>query len=129
MTLQVFSGKCCLCDVGIPIKSKATFGNNRNELHTGDIVIVWRGNYIGTDIECWNPTGLTVVVSDQYQSYSDGSVIEQLPHKPYVMGIANIGFEHPEWQIQLVKSHTDVIDGEHWKDFGFSYKLKKASEK
>lgn len=125
MKLQVFSGNCCLCDVGTCVNANATFGQNKGALHTGDIVIAWHGSYIDTDIECWNPTGLTVVVSEQYQSFTDGTIVSLAePHRHYVMGIADSGFNSPEWKIQLVKSHLDVIDGEHWKDFGFSYKLK-----
>lgn len=127
--LRVFSGNCCLCDVGIPVNAKSTWGDPV-EVHTGDIIIVWHGDYIGTDIETWYPTGgLSVVVSNDYQSFSDGSVeLIEGTHEPYPMGIKGCGFDHPEWRIQVVKKHSDVISVEHWPDFGFSYKHSDAAD-
>lgn len=121
--LKVFSGKCCLCDVGVDISQKDYMGES---LHTGDIVMVWHGEFIGTESECWYPSGgLTVVVSDQYQSFSNGSVVQKddAP-EPFVMGIKTCGFDDPEWQIHIVKKFRDVVDGEHWPAYGFSYKEK-----
>lgn len=124
--LQVFSGNCCKCDVGVEVGAKDYMGE---EIHTGDIVMVWHGEYIGTDIECWYPSGgLTIVVSDQYQTTSDGRSFVHIENEgkpiPFVMGIAGCGFDHPEWQIHTVKKFSDVIDGEHWPAYGFSYKAK-----
>lgn len=123
-TLKVFSGKCCLCDVGIPTGAKSTWGDPI-EIHTGDIVIIWRGSYIGTDFEEWVPSaGLTVVVSENYQSYNGGVEIEAIgPGTPYPMGIKSCGFNHPEWRVQVVKKYSDVVPGERWPNFGFSYQF------
>lgn len=118
--MKVFSGKCCLCDAGISVDAVDVSGK---KLYTGDIVLVYNGRYIGTDSEEWYPAGgLTCVVGNQYQSYTDGNV-EHLTDdfEPFVMGIKNCGFNHPEWQIHKVKSFEDVVSGEHWPDFGFSY--------
>lgn len=119
--MKVFSGNCCLCDVGMPVGAQDESGN---ELHTGDIVIINHGDYIGTELERWSRIGgLTVVVSDQYKSFSDGTVEEIAEPKPFVMGIKDCGFNHPEWRIELVKKFSDVIDGEHWPAYRFSYKI------
>ncbi len=40
------------------------------------------------------------------------------------MGIKNVDFmgaDSEKWIVKKVKSFEDVIAGEHWKDFGFSY--------
>lgn len=125
--LKIFSGECCLCDVGIPIKSHDCVGRG---LFTGDIVLVYHGDYIGTDDEQWNPSGgLTVIVGNQYQSFVGGSVKYLTDDfESYVMGISNCGFDHPEWQIRKVKSFEDVVEGEHWKEFGFSYQYSEVAE-
>jgi hypothetical protein len=118
--LKVFSGKCCLCDIGIDVNAKDVRGD---QLHTGDIVLVYHGQYVGTDDEYWYPCGgLTAVVSDQYQSFSDGTIKETGDNEPFVMGIKGCGFNDPEWQIHLVKKYTDVVDGEHWRAYGFNYR-------
>jgi hypothetical protein len=128
-TLKVFSGKCCLCDVGIPVKARSTWGDPV-EIHTGDIIILWRGGFIGTDVEQWTPDSeLTVVVADHYQSYSDGSIeLIKEPEAPFPMGIKDCGFDSPEWRIQVVKKFSDVIPGEHWPAYGFSYAYSEVAD-
>ncbi|WP_230532112.1 hypothetical protein [Microvirga roseola] len=118
--LKVHSGKCCLCDVGIALGYQDDTGN---ELHTGDIVVIWHGSYIGTEAEFWDGgDSLTVVVMNQYQSYSDGTVkIQDGPHVPFVMGIRGCGFNDPEWRVRIVKKFPNVVAGEHWPAYGFSY--------
>jgi hypothetical protein len=120
--LKVFSGECCKCDAGTPIAEKCQSGA---DLHTGDIVLLWHGEYLETEIECWYPNEyLTVIVTDQYTSYSDGSIVKNTDDKqPYAMGIKSCGFNAPEWRIQLVKKWSDVVEGEHWPAFGFSYRM------
>lgn len=119
--LKVLSGKCVLCDVGLPAKAKDCRGV---DIHTGDIVIIWHGSYVGTELEEWQPgDGMTVVVADQYQSYSNGDIKRTGDINPFVMGIKDCGFNHPEWRVRVVKKYHDVIEGEHWPEFGFSYKL------
>lgn len=121
-SLRVFSGMCCLCDVGIPVNARGTWGD-AVEIHTGDIVIVWHGQHIGTDVEEWTPVGgLSVVVAKHYQSYMGGRIeLIEDPEPPYVMGIKDCGFDHPSWRVQVVKKFSNVISGEHWPDYGFSY--------
>lgn len=124
--LKVFSGDCCECDVGIAIGHKDHY---EKELHTGDIILVWHGNWIGTDLEQWScDAELTAVISNQYQSYSDGSVTYNQNHEPFVMGIKSCGFSNPEWRIQVVKKYSDVIEGEHWTAYGFNYRHSDAAD-
>ena len=123
--LNVYSGECRFCEVGIPVNETDMSGK---EIHTGDIVQLYQGSYVGTHLEEWMPTsGLTVVVIRAYQSFSDGT--HQLhvgPHKPFTMGIASVGVQGQgdasEWKVSIVKKYYDVVDGEHWKEFGFNYR-------
>ena len=124
--LKVHSGQCCMCDIGIPVGANDAAGN---PLHTGDIVLIYQGRYIDTEIEQWDQEGgLTVVLAEQYQTYGDGSVRVEGDGSFYVMGIKSCGFDHPEWQIKRVKSYADVVDGEHWKDYGFGYRKNAAAD-
>lgn len=118
--MRIKSGNCVLCDVGVFTGHTNRMGQ---ELHTGDIILLWNGRYVGTDMEEWYPeTGLTAIVSDQYQSYSDGSVIEKDGEPQFfVMGVKDCGFDSPEWDFQIVKKYYDAIVGEHWETFGFNY--------
>jgi hypothetical protein len=111
----VYSGKCRLCDVGIPTGENDIHGK---ELFTGDILVTFTENYA--------PGGLTVMVSNQYQSYSDGTHKETGETSPYPMGIKNMWTDPEEdrskWSVLKVKHWEDVVSGEHWRDFGFSFK-------
>ena len=94
------------------------------ELFSGDIVQLWHGNYIGTDLEEWMPSdGLTAIVGNQYQSYSDGT-IATITDKPdlFTMGIATCGVQNKEWKVSLVKSHKDVVAGEKFIAFGLNFR-------
>ena len=127
--LKVFSGKCCLCDVGSPVNAKSTWGDEV-EIHTGDIVTLCHGNYIGTDIENWTILdSLTAVVCDQYQSFSNGTIVLRNEiGNAYPIGIKDCGFNDPEWRVQVVKKFSDVINGEHWPKYGFSYAYSQIAE-
>lgn len=119
--IKIYSGSCCLCDVGIKTGEVDMHGN---DLYSGDIVQLWHGNYIGTDVEEWMPSsGLTAIVGDQYQSYTDGRVdlINDAPTL-YTMGIMSSGVQDEEWKVALVKSHKDIIRGERFQSFGINYK-------
>lgn len=119
--MQIYSGSCCKCDIGIPTKETDW---NGNELFSGDIVQLWHGNYIGTDCEEWLPSsGLTAIVGQQYQSYSDDSVklVNNTP-RLFTMGISNTGVQGGDWKVTLVKSHKDVVEGERFPSFGFNFK-------
>ncbi len=122
--MKIFSGECCLCDTGIPT---GELDWNRNELYTGDIVQLWHGSYLNTDQEQWLPeNGLTVIVANQYTTtIINHKVVHKLIDEnpiPYTMGIKNIGVQGDDWRVLRVKSHKDVINGEHWPEFGFNFK-------
>lgn len=120
--LKIWSGKSCLCDIGIAVAANSTWGDPI-QIHTGDIVIIWHGNYMGSDLESWTPNSdLTAVVANQYQSFSDGSIkLLDMTPTAYVMGIKDCGFDDREWRVQVVKKFSDVIDGERWPAYRFSY--------
>lgn len=119
--MRIYSGNCCMCDVGM---ATGKVDMNGEELFTGDIVQLWHGTNIGTDIEEWMPSdGLTAIVANQYQSYSDGSVVLLDQNAPaFTMGIANKGVSSEEWHVSLIKSHKEIIVGERFKAFGFNYR-------
>lgn len=128
MVMRVFSGKVHMCDVGHPAGFRDLEGRH---LATGDIVALFTGT--GASAVSY---GLTVVVRDQFTSYSDGTVIEKTePGECFVMGIKSVDLTLPDegseeddpaaslyWKVWKVKDHTDVIEGEHWKAYGFSFR-------
>ena len=124
--IQIYSGTCCFCDIGIPTREVDIFDR---PIFTGDIVQNWHGQYIGSDLEQWLPiSGLTAIVCNQYQSYSDGTVkLLDDCGDFFVMGIRDSGFNSKEWKVCIIKSHEFVINGEKWEDFGFNYKNKTQS--
>lgn len=124
--LRVYSGPCCLCDVGRPANAKAYCGK---PLHTGDIVMISHGTYLDTDVEAWTyADNLTVIVANQFQSFSDGAMVTINEKAPaWVMGIKDCGFNDPAWRVHLVKSHSNVIDGEHWPEYGFRFQATGAA--
>lgn len=120
--MYVYSGKCRLCNCG----EKTDVPDHSGEsLTTGDIVMVYTVNNFGVS----NFDGLSVVVSDQWESYSDGKhVLKDGEPEYYVMGIKDVELEDDSpifpdysWRVCRLKRAEDVIDGEHWKDFGFRY--------
>lgn len=125
--LKVFSGDCCLCDVGMAVGAQDCEGR---DLHTGDIVTIHSGEYLGTDAETWSlARPLTAVVADQYQSYSNGSItLRGESHSPFVMGIKTCGFNDPAWRVQIVKKFSDVVEGERWTSWGFNYAMSEKAD-
>lgn len=119
--MKIYSGNCCMCDVGLPTGEKDDVGN---DLFSGDIVQLWCGNFIGKDFEEWLPwDGLTAIIGHQYQSYSDGT-IELIDANPvlFTMGIAKVGIHGDDWKVRLIKSHKDIICGERYLSFGINYR-------
>lgn len=123
--MKVFSGRCCFCDVGRPTGNQDMHGN---ELFTGDIVQLWNGHFIGTELEEWFPcSGLTAIVAEQYQSYARAygevdHVLVDDDAKPFTMGIKSIGVQGGDWKVSLVKSHKDIVEGERFISYGFSFR-------
>ena len=114
--LFIYSGECKLGTVGEPTD---LIDLSNTPLFVGDIVIVSVINASGI---CYN-NGLSVVISAE----ENNKLISEEDHSQghFVMGIASIDFmgkDASEWAVKKVKNHADVIDGEHWKDYGFNYK-------
>lgn len=111
--LYLYSGKCRLGTVGQPTRFVDASGNS---LFVGDIVVV-------TDDD-FGIISLTAVVSDEFTTYSNGlHIIKDGPVEHFVMGIKGVDLDSPgTWTVRKVKDHSDVISGEHWESYGFSYK-------
>lgn len=110
--LYLYSGKCRLGTVGQPTRFVDA---SENRLFVGDIVVISNDSGI---------ISLTAVVSDEFTTYSNGfHSIKDGPVEHFVMGIKSVDLDSPgTWAVSKVKDHSDVISGEHWKSYGFSYK-------
>jgi len=106
--MYVYSGDFRKCECGLSTGKRDINGHG---LRTGDIVLIFTEDY--------SPSGLTVMVCDQFENYSDGTHIKHDPNVYYAMGIKNGG---PKWEILKVKNWGEVVNGEHWRDFGFNYR-------
>lgn len=123
LRMQVFSGKCKIADCGIETHFIDLYGKN---VHTGDIVLLWSKSMYDNDEDAVYDSchGLTVVVQDKFTTYSDGNITITGDGSPFVMGIKESELtKGSQWAIQIVKKCFYVIDGEHWPDYGFNYKL------
>jgi len=108
--LYIYSGKCLIGKVG----DETNFIDSQKQpLFVGDIVIFHH--------ETSEPQ-FSVVCSDKYQSYSNGTYKENETYNAFVMGIRSVDFEddNSPWHVTKVKDYQDLVDGEHWKNFGFS---------
>ena len=107
--MYIYSGNCRLGTIGTETDLKDVYGEN---LFIGDIVILFR--------EDTTPDILTAIVNDSFISYSDDSHVKKNGQsKSFAIGIKNAS--PGQWSIKKVKIYKDVVDGEHWKDFGFRY--------
>ncbi len=114
--MHVYSGNCRLCDVGVGTGFKDLGGK---PLNTGDIVVTFTENDLGVQYL----GGLTVVVSDQYQSYSDGTHrLKDGEPEFFVMGIRSVDLDEAgAWKVQKLKGFESVVAGENWPDYGFRF--------
>ena len=125
--MRVFSGNCCMCDVGLPTGKTDMHGK---ELFTGDVVQLWVGHFVGTEFEEFYPnSGLTVVTADQYETTATSNLDEQFTHKminedaePFTMGIQSHGVCSDKFKVVLVKNHKDLVSGEKFESFGINFK-------
>lgn len=118
VVMRVYSGECRQTDTGLPTGIRCLGGE---ELRTGDIVLLFHQNESSSEPFFH---GLTVVTSDQWQSYSDGTHQEKDGELNFfVMGIKKVSLnEDKEWMVSRVKSHADVVNGEHWRNYGFNFR-------
>lgn len=126
--LGIFSGNYLL---GICGTETELYDYKNEKLFIGDIVLVQYNEYnLGS-----HSAYMSVIVGDKYETYTDSTIIEKDMSNDFVMGIKessvtkkDLAHENEEgelmsgWVIEKIKSYEDVIDGEHWKDFGFNYK-------
>ena len=110
--MYIYSGKCRLGTVGDNTPFKDMAGR---PLFVGDIVSVFHDGHL-----C---DGITAVVSEEFTSYSDGThKVNEGPIDTFIMGIRSVSLdEEKAWQVLKIKDHTDVISGERWPAYGFSY--------
>lgn len=95
--LYVYSGKVRLCSCGRPAGFKDIADD---PLFTGDIVITYTDSY--------GPQWLTVIVSEGDETYP--------------MGLKTVPMDEPgQWRVKRLKEFKDVVAGEHWPAWGFSY--------
>lgn len=98
--MYVYSGLVRVCEIGLAAGFSDT---HAVPLVTGDIVIMFTDQYV--------PSHLSVVVTDE--------------SGPFVMGLKSVPMHDPgQWRVLRVKAAADVIEGERWPDWGFSYQSK-----
>lgn len=102
--LEIYSGKVCLGRAGVETGVRDLRGRPVN---TGDIVILYHDD--GPDCSIRVSSPLTVVVQ-----HDDGDF--------YTMGIRSVGVSSEEWPVEIAKKYHDVVPGEHWPEWGFSYR-------
>lgn len=109
--MRVYSGKCEHGKCGVETNLIDCAGN---VLRVGDIVASFTEDEFGVN----NFNGLTVVVEDR-----PALVGETEDTGPFVMGIKKVDFMNDDkWNVRRLKRWEDVVDGEHWKDYGFNFK-------
>lgn len=129
MKLGVYSGECFHGVVGTPTGLVDFKGD---EMYVGDIVLLYHNDHPNTELHHSSADHLTCVVDGRYNTYSDGH-IQQVDGTFFVMGIKNV-CDHCElngekWSVTVIKSHKDVVCGEHWDAFGFNYRSINENDK
>ena len=118
----IYSGKCRQGLCGEETNLKNIDGD---ALFVGDIVLLYTQDQFGY---C-SSGDLTSIVSDRYNSYSDGSITENKEYSFFAMGIKSCEFNNEyeedskdtQWYCKRVKLWSDIVDGENWKSFGCNY--------
>ena len=109
--MRIYSGECesGLCGGATDLRD-----SGGNPLFIGDIVIKAVHEASGS-LAFY---GLSVVVEDR-----PNLVGREEDLGPFVMGLRSVDINIDDyWYIERVKSFSDCINGEHWRDFGFSYR-------
>jgi hypothetical protein len=109
--MKIYSGQCEHGECGLETK---LVDNKFQSLRVGDVVCLAHKNEHGH----FQFYGLSAVVDDRPELYG-----ETVYREPFVMGLATVDFNTDEsWLIERVKKWEDVLDGEHWTDYGFNYR-------
>jgi hypothetical protein len=113
--LEIFSGQVSMGLCGEPVGFTDMGGK---PLHVGDVVLTFTASPHGAPEEPYMqhwPEGMTAVV-DRGEKFGAVS-------RYFVMGIASVPMDDPgEWRVLKVKSFDEVVPGEHWRSYGFSYR-------
>lgn len=112
----VYSGKCKMCEVGL---DSDLIDVHERKLKTGDVVIVYKE--IQTSTVEKNCVGIGVIAANHFKNVSGEKPSKRdntNKIRPYVMGFSSGG---TPWKIRLVKSYSDIVDGEKWSDYGFHF--------
>lgn len=105
--LGIYSGNCFNGICGEKTNLKDIYGN---ELFVGDMVVIYKKE---------DGVSLSAVLRHGYQTYTDGTVTQDLSGSYFVMGISSEN--HLDWNCQKVKSYKDCISGERWSYLGLNY--------
>jgi hypothetical protein len=114
MKTYIYSGQCRLCEIG---RETSILTNKEEKLYTGDIVMIM------TKDNNYAPHHLTAVCADDWENVQGNEPVYKGKSHAFIMGIKDscIKNKGEDWYIYRVKSYKDVVDGEHWKAYGFSY--------
>jgi hypothetical protein len=113
--MYIYSGTVRLGICGTKTPFTDVYGKH---LFVGDIVVTH------TDGWC---AGMTAVVDNSFISYSDGTHVINTKDAltQFVMGIRGLEDDPTgTWKVNKIKDWSDVIEGEKWSNFGFSYSAK-----
>ena len=110
--MNVYSGECEHGTCGMPTDLIDSTGA---PLRVGDIVMV---SSQGNGMTPWHH-GLSVVVENRPNLTGNAPAPDA-----YVMGIVSVDVNNDEgWIVTRVKMWEDVVEGEHWKAYGFNYRM------
>ena len=130
--MYIYSGKVRACETGLPTPF---IDAHEKPIFTGDIVAVYHEGYEGR----WEigDDHFVVALAFNCTCYHGQEPIEnEEKETPFIMGYKGCTpRKEPEntetvlisdissliWHLIKVKSFEDVVDGEHWKEFGFNY--------
>lgn len=119
----IYSGKCRLCEVGIPTGKKDCKGM---DLYTGDLVVVFS---VGEDgILDYVSENTSPILIEQYTSVLFANEVEHIklkePSEPYAMGIKTEGLdlEDSPWNVMKIKDHKEIVENEKWSSYSLTFK-------
>lgn len=112
--LWVFSGKVPLCEIGKPT---TLIDRDGRPLFTGDIVTIFT---VDSDDNIRHSSEVLSCVLELTEE-KDLSLHGVTRPGPWVMGIRDVDLSNSQWRVLRLKSWKNVIKGEHWEDYEFSF--------
>jgi hypothetical protein len=108
--MKIYSGECEHGECGLETK---LVDNKGQSLRIGDIVCLAHKGESGY----FEFYGVSAIVDYRPERY-----IEPIGNGPFVMGLISVDINtNSNWIVERVKKWEDVLDGEHWADYGFNY--------